>query len=279
MVTRRRVGRPPDGDSSETRARILRAARDRFARDGFRTTTNRLIADDVGITSGAIYHYFDSKAALYAAVYCDTIDEVYTELERAASAEQGLLARYGAVLRTACAMQQDDRSITGFLAAVAVETGRQPALLSLMSSQRGRHARFFTELVEGCADDLEPDIDRAALADLLAAVMTGLARTVAATREPQRYAAAVDVLQRFVDGTLLRPAPQVDVQVDAQVLDAQVLDAQVLVARVDVAQVDVATRPDGRTRRAPRSVSTVTSASATHTSRKPATRLGGSGSS
>jgi AcrR family transcriptional regulator len=200
-----RVGRPPAGDSAETRRRILHAARIRFARDGFRATTNRLIADDVGITSGAIYHYVESKAELYAAVYCETIDEVYTEFERVAAREPHLLDQFSAVLRRACELQSDDPSITGFIVAVAQETQRHPDLLALLSPQRGRHSRFFTGLVDTAAarGELVPDVDRRALADLLGSVLTGLARMAAAAGDPERYTAAVDVLERFFDGTLV----------------------------------------------------------------------------
>ena len=200
-----RVGRPPAGDSSETRRRILDAARVRFARDGFRATTNRLIADDVGITSGAIYHYVESKAELYAAVYCDTIDQVYTEFEIAAVGERHLLDQFSAVLRRACELQVADPSITGFIVAVAQETQRHPDLMALLSPQRGRHSRFFTRLVEDAAarDELPADVDRRALADLLGSVLAGLARMSAAAGDPQRYTAAVEVLERFFDGTLV----------------------------------------------------------------------------
>ncbi len=201
-----RVGRPPAGNSQETGRRIVQAARERFARDGYRATTNRLIADDVGITPTAIYHYVDSKAALYALVYCDTIDRVYTEFEMAAAAESHLLARFGAVLRRVNVLQVEDPSITGFIVAVAHETRRHPDLLALLTPQRGRHQRFFAELVAeaAIAGELQQDVDERALADLLGAVLSGLARMTTSAGDPQRYTAAVDVLDRFFEGTLVR---------------------------------------------------------------------------
>jgi AcrR family transcriptional regulator len=204
MASSGRVGRPPAGDSAETRLRILRAARVRFARDGFRATTNKMIADDVGITSGAIYHYVDSKAALYAAVYCDTVDEVYTEFEKAATAGESLFDQYEAVLRRAHELQLDDPSIPGFIVAVAQETQRHPDLLALLAPQRGRHSRFFAELVERAGErgELAPGVEWSALADLLSATFAGLARMSVSTGDPMRYTAALDVLVRLLDGTV-----------------------------------------------------------------------------
>jgi AcrR family transcriptional regulator len=205
MGTSGRVGRPPAGDSAATRRRILGAARERFARDGFRATTNRRIADDVGISSSALYHYFESKAELYAAVYCETIDETYTGFEQAASMHSNLLDQYSAVLSRACEMQSADPSITGFLVAVAQETQRHPDLLELLAPQRGRHSRFFDDLVARAMERGEfcPGVEPRAVADLLGAVITGIARMSATAGDPQRYNAAVTVLQRFFDGSLL----------------------------------------------------------------------------
>jgi len=202
-----KVGRPPDVDSTETRQKILQAARVRFARDGYRSTTNRRIADDVGITPGAIYHYVDSKAALYADVFNYTVDEAYTELERVAATETTLFGQVGAVLRRSAEMQFEDPSIAGFIVAVAQETQRHPDLLALLEPQRRRHAQFFADLVAQASErgELAVGVDRRALADLLAAVMSGLARIASASGEPGRYAAAADVLDQFVDGTLLVP--------------------------------------------------------------------------
>lgn len=205
MGIRGRIGRPPAGDSEATRRRIVEAARVRFARDGYRATTNKLIAADVGITPAAIYHYVDSKAALYAAVYCDAIDRVYTEFERAAAAESHLLARFAAVLRSVSRLQEADPTIPGFVVAVAQETQRHPDLLTLMTPQRGRHQRFFTGLVAdaAAAGELRPDVDQRALADVLGAVLTGLARVGAIGGDERRYTAAVNVLERFFDGDLV----------------------------------------------------------------------------
>jgi AcrR family transcriptional regulator len=199
------VGRPPAGDSAETRRRILQAARIRFAHDGFRATTNRLIANDVGITTGALYHYTESKAELYAAVYCETIDEVYTEFESAAAEHDSLVSQFRAVMRRAADLQAADPSITGFIIAVAQETQRHPDLLELLTAQRGRHTRFFTGLAVAAAErgELGPDVDLRAVADLLGAVMTGLARTAAAAGDSSRYAAAVEILERVLDGSLV----------------------------------------------------------------------------
>jgi AcrR family transcriptional regulator len=52
-----------------TIAALLIAARDRFAADGYVATSLDAIATDAGVTKGALYHHFDGKEELFAAVH------------------------------------------------------------------------------------------------------------------------------------------------------------------------------------------------------------------
>ena len=53
--------------SEDTRARILAAARERFASDGYERTTTRLVARDAEIDPSMVMRYFGSKEGLFAA--------------------------------------------------------------------------------------------------------------------------------------------------------------------------------------------------------------------
>src|SRR5581483_11470482 len=61
----RKRGRPKGGDSDATRERIVASACACFGQRGYGPTTNQDIAEGAGVTSAAIYQYFDSKKALY----------------------------------------------------------------------------------------------------------------------------------------------------------------------------------------------------------------------
>lgn len=65
---------PPAPESP--RGRILAAARARFARDGFGTTSMRSVAIEAGVNQAMIHYYFGSKQALYERVLAVTIIEV-----------------------------------------------------------------------------------------------------------------------------------------------------------------------------------------------------------
>jgi AcrR family transcriptional regulator len=57
--------KPRRGDA--TRAAILTAARERFARDGYERATIRAIAGDAGIDPALVMRYFGNKEGLFAA--------------------------------------------------------------------------------------------------------------------------------------------------------------------------------------------------------------------
>lgn len=201
----KRLGRPKDVASAETRERLLNVARQAFARDGFDATTNRQIADAAGITTGAIYHYYPSKAELYAAVYDEVQTIVYSAFEEAIAPHDTLVARFGAVLDTAVALNREDPSIAGFVVGVASEAQRHPELRDLLRAASSQNTGFLHRLATEAKarGELRDDIEVAALEDLLNAVLSGLARFSNQTGDSERHAGAVSVLKRFLAGTLM----------------------------------------------------------------------------
>ena len=61
----RRLGRPPKRDSPPTRERILTAALELFAQQGYAGTSVRQIAQKVGLSESALYAHFTSKQQIY----------------------------------------------------------------------------------------------------------------------------------------------------------------------------------------------------------------------
>jgi TetR/AcrR family transcriptional regulator, cholesterol catabolism regulator len=92
-------------EPQDRRAQILATAGEMFARKGIRATTVREIADAVGVLSGSLYHYFDSKDAMVEEIlmgFQNAIRDRYGEvLARGEGAAQALRDLVLASLRLA----------------------------------------------------------------------------------------------------------------------------------------------------------------------------------
>ncbi len=116
---------PPARDSAQTRARILRAARNEFMRHGFSGARIERISRAGRSSDRMIYYYFASKEALYLAV----LEGVYTELGDAESALAIDPSQPVAALET----------LIEFTWRYYLEHPEFVALLSNENLQRGRH--------------------------------------------------------------------------------------------------------------------------------------------
>jgi AcrR family transcriptional regulator len=68
----KRPGRPPG--TSDTRDRILKSARELFARNGIDNTSIRSIAASAGVDAALVHHYFGTKQQLFVAAIQIPID-------------------------------------------------------------------------------------------------------------------------------------------------------------------------------------------------------------
>jgi len=117
-----------EAQARATRKKILMAATELFARQGYHKTTITDIAQEVNLTSGAVFHHFPSKEALLEAVVdwlARGIDIYSDHLNRA---EEGSLAVAQGVVDIMCEHFRRQPEATICLAALATEFAgsRQP---------------------------------------------------------------------------------------------------------------------------------------------------------
>lgn len=72
-----------------TRALLLAAGRELFARDGYEAVSTERLVKEARVTRGALYHHFDGKRGLFAEIYEQVEAEVVSRfsLERIAGAD------------------------------------------------------------------------------------------------------------------------------------------------------------------------------------------------
>lgn len=82
----RKVRRTQAERTAATRAQLIGAARKLFADRGFSEVPTQAIVEAAGVTRGALYHQFDDKTELFAAVYEDVEQELVADIGRQISA-------------------------------------------------------------------------------------------------------------------------------------------------------------------------------------------------
>ncbi len=77
-----------------TRRRILDAAHEHFTRDGWDATSISVVLDDAGVSRGALYHHFDSKEDVFAAVFSDVSADAIARASASTIDDPSPLARF-----------------------------------------------------------------------------------------------------------------------------------------------------------------------------------------
>ena len=199
----RKLGRPPAARAGATRERILAHARTTFAELGYAATTNKHLAHSAGVTTGAIYHYFDSKLDLYRAVNVATQRVVYERFESDVAAATSFVGGLETVLDTAHELNDTDPSLARFLGAVRIDVRRNPELRDVFRHTTRRRDMFFESLVEiGIKTGEIRKRDRGRVVALIAVLLIGLVDAV--SNDPTMHRAAVDGIKLLVEGKLIR---------------------------------------------------------------------------
>jgi AcrR family transcriptional regulator len=201
-VAPRRLGRPRDAEPGATRDRILLAARRSFAELGYMATTNKVLADEAGVTTGAIYHYFESKVELYRAVHEDVQGFVYGRFDAIVAASSTFVEGLDTMLDVAHELNNQDPTLARFLGAVRVDARRNPELRAALRGSTRRRNRFIGDLVDlgvACGQLREQDRERATA--LVLVLLIGL--TDAVSDSPIAHRAAVEAMHVAIAGTLV----------------------------------------------------------------------------
>ena len=74
--------------TAATRALLVGVARKLFAEKGFTEVSTQAIVAAAGVTRGALYHQFDDKAGLFAAVYEEVERDLVTDIARQITDDQ-----------------------------------------------------------------------------------------------------------------------------------------------------------------------------------------------
>jgi AcrR family transcriptional regulator len=190
----------------ETRRALLDTARRLFTRDGFQATRTEEIAEQAGLTRGALYHHFRDKEDLFRAVHEEVIAEVAPSLWRR-SADRNASA--WTLFRANSEIYLEAASTNDAYRQIVLIDG--PAVLGWQYlSERGNGPTHkIAEYLRDAIDEgvLEPQPVNP-LAHLLSALGTGSAMYVAHAADPQQARREItQCYERFLAGLGVTDAP------------------------------------------------------------------------
>jgi AcrR family transcriptional regulator len=202
----RRRGRPPDTDSAATREAILDGARQLFGERGFGPVTNKDLAAAAGITTGALYHYVESKLDLYLEVNRDMQSRIYEQFLKAEASEHTFIGKLEAVLEAAHTMNEHDPTLAKFVGVVRTDIRRHPEIHERLKTVDERREDFFLNIVE-CGvqtGEIKPE-NQALVREFIWLVLVGLTEGTSASIAKQRR--AIDAVLAVIRGDLVSPPP------------------------------------------------------------------------
>jgi AcrR family transcriptional regulator len=182
-----------------TRARILAAAAECFAKEGYQRARMVAVAERAGVSRAGLYLHFPTKEALLAGLNESVIEEWLALSQRTLAAEGGALEAIGAWIREGLA---SEAQLAGVRVVTADET--QQALLLDRAATEDALAQTLRMLASVLrrgvrSGELARDLDVSATAQSLQAVLLGLLRNHVSERplvdvRDERHVAAIVAL-------------------------------------------------------------------------------------
>jgi AcrR family transcriptional regulator len=191
----RLAGRPRADEGRDTRADIMRVARELFAARGYAGTSVADISARAEVTVPVIYQRFGNKAGLFVAVADDVYDEGLAMLRDALATAETFDEAVEAALGQMVKMYRIDRWVGAMVVTVLVEAERDDELGKALRPTLRRLREYCDEVAELAPPDLAADErGRRDLSRALVAMLSGvMISSVLLHRAPEyeRMAAAL----------------------------------------------------------------------------------------
>lgn len=182
-------------EAAVTREQLLKKALAVFSKKGYAATTLQDIASEAGVTRGAIYWHFGSKAELYNTLIREYADRGNQIVQQAASEGGSLIDILRRVFIRQLEVIENDREIRALMELHLFKTGPVPEL------KEGRQQQIESShgLIEMLADimqqgidagDLRADVDAGNMARAFLALQNGLIQLWVSS--PERYSLAAN---------------------------------------------------------------------------------------
>ena len=152
-ATRRAPGRPRDEALQQRRrTEILDCAVRVFAKHGYQQTDVQVIADDVGISKGSVYRYFESKEGLFLAAVRRGVQELFDTIDARLAAVQDGLETLSLAVSVYIEFFQRRPELTELFVQerATFRERRLPVFFDMRDARRDRWVRIVKRLISEC---------------------------------------------------------------------------------------------------------------------------------
>jgi AcrR family transcriptional regulator len=162
-------------DSAETRARILRAAREVINERGYEAANFQAIASRAGLSRPTMHYYFHTREEIYDCLVAETYS-IVADCIAQARCEDALLNQLSAFVAAAYRSGFADRSMMRFTITARLESHRAPSLRENPGPVVSAVQAFYASMVEEAMarGEIPADTDADAVVNMLLAMFLGM---------------------------------------------------------------------------------------------------------
>ena len=168
-------GRPIGSNSAETRAGILRAAREVINDRGYEAASFQAIADRAGLSRPTMHYYFHTREEIYDSLVQEA-SSIVADCINEARCENTLLGQLSSFVAAASRLGFAERSMMRFIIIARLEFHRSPTLRHGDGPVVAAMEAFYTSMIDDAIarGEIPPGIDAAAVANMLLAMFLGM---------------------------------------------------------------------------------------------------------
>lgn len=161
-------------DSAETRAAILRAAREVINERGYEAATFQAIALRAGLSRPTMHYYFHTKEQIYDSLLREAYS-IVADCIATAEREDTLLKQLGAFVAAARRSDLSDGSMMRFIITSRLEQHRCPRLRGSTTAVGEAVADFYARMVDDAIarGEIPADVDARTVVNMLFAMFWG----------------------------------------------------------------------------------------------------------
>ena len=162
-------------DSAETRARILRAAREVISERGYEAANFQVIASRAGLSRPTMHYYFHTREEIYDCLVAEA-HSIVADCIAQAKREDTLLNQLAAFATAAHRSGVTDKSMLRFSIDARMEYHRSPTLRDNPGPVVSAVHAFYASMVDEAVarGEIPADTDAAAVVNMLVAMFLGM---------------------------------------------------------------------------------------------------------